>query len=269
MRFLVVAAALVATPVVAQDSGGLADIRQELSVLYRDIETLRRELTTTSVARPSLSGGGPLERIDAIERELRRLTGQTEALEIRIDTIVSDGTNRIGDLEFRVCELEPSCDIATYEYGSTLGGVAAPSPTEPLPPQATPESLAVSEQADFTRAKDALDAENYAQASDLFSQFLNAYPNGPLSAEAQYFRGEALAQQEFWREAARSYLDAFSIAPDGPRAPESLLRLGVSLGELDQRDEACLTLSEVGARFPAAVTTVAAAEAERSLLQCF
>src|SRR6056297_1908312 len=90
----------------------LADIRQELSVLWVEIQRLRTELSTTG-SPSGVSGGGPLERVDAIERELRRLTSATEDLQLRVDSIVSDGTNRIGDLEFRLCELEPDCDIAS------------------------------------------------------------------------------------------------------------------------------------------------------------
>ncbi|MEM8581831.1 MAG: tol-pal system protein, partial [Pseudomonadota bacterium] len=83
----------------------LADIRQELSVLFVEVQRLRRELSTTGSPQISLPSGG-LERLDSLEAELARLTEKTEQLEFRIDQIVTDGTNRIGDLEFRLVELE-------------------------------------------------------------------------------------------------------------------------------------------------------------------
>ncbi|MCQ8811847.1 hypothetical protein NQU36_28345, partial [Escherichia coli] len=69
-------------------------------------------------------GATTLERVDAIEAELTRLTARTEELQGRVERVVADGTNRLGDLEFRVCELEPGCDIG--EIGDTLpiGGEA-------------------------------------------------------------------------------------------------------------------------------------------------
>ena len=71
----------------------LADIRQELSVLYFEIQRLRLELSTTG--GPSLPAGtaNPLSRLDAIEAELRRMTAATETLQLRIEAIVQDGTN--------------------------------------------------------------------------------------------------------------------------------------------------------------------------------
>ena len=65
--------------------------------------------------------------------------------------------------------------------------------------------------------------------------------------------------------AARAYLDAFSGAPDGPRAPAALLKLGAALGLLGQAQEACVTLGEVGTRFPTAPEAVEATTAMRSL----
>ena len=65
--------------------------------------------------------------------------------------------------------------------------------------------------------------------------------------------------------AARAYLEAFSGAPDGPRAPVSLLRLGAALGLLGQTQEACVTLAEVGTRFPAAPEAAEAATAMQGL----
>ena len=57
------------------------------------------------------------------------------------------------------------------------------------------------------------------------------------------------------------------IAPDAPRAAESLYRLGTSLNELGQRDEACLTLREVEIRYPAS-PIVLDARAAMTRLSC-
>jgi len=72
-------------------------------------------------------------------------------------------------------------------------------------------------------------------------------------------RGQSEAQQSAWSRAARAYLDSFTADPNGNRAPEALLNLGASLARLDQIDEACVTLAEVGIRFPG---TVPASDAE-------
>ena len=258
-----------AGPVQAQSRAEtLADIRQELSMLYVEVQRLKRELSTTGAADPGISGGTTLQRVDAIEAALQHLTAKTEELEFRIDRVVRDGTNRIGDLEFRLVELEGG-DVSQLGETTTLGGedlALAPGPVaSPLP---TGEAeLAMSEQADFDAAKAALEAGNHQEAAELFAAFTETYPGGPLSAEAHFLRGEALSALGDTARAARAYLECFSGAPDGPHAPDALFRLGQALGDLGQAQEACVTLGEVGARFPG---SEAAAEADgaRSALGC-
>src|SRR5690606_39504918 len=135
-------------------------------------------------------------------------------------------------------------DTATLPDTQSRGGVPAggvPAPAEPAPATGTapaPE-LAVSEQADFDRAKAALDSGDFQGAADKLAAFTQAYPGSPLTGEAQFLRGEALAKLGQTADAARAYLDAFSGAPNGPRAPAALMKLGAAPGLLGQVQEAC------------------------------
>ncbi len=250
----------------------LADIRQELSVLFVEIQRLRGELNTTGSALGGGGGGTVLSRVDAIEAELRRLTSLTEDLQIRIDRVVTDGTNRIGDLEFRLCELEEGCEIGSLGQTPSLGGVevqqggAAVAPVAPAPSTGG-ANLAVAEQGDYDRARAAFDSGDFAAAAQLFETFTLTYPGGPMSAEAHFLRGQSEAQLGSWNRAARAYLDSFTANPEGPRAPSALVNLGTSLGQLGQTDEACLTLGEVSVRYPGD-PAVSEAEAARLRLGC-
>ena len=88
MRFaLIVALGLAFGPVAAQaqDAQTLADVRQELTVLNVEVQKLRRELSTTGGASVAVTGGSVLERVNAMESELQRLTSKTEELENRIN----------------------------------------------------------------------------------------------------------------------------------------------------------------------------------------
>lgn len=263
-----ICAVLCALPLAAQDRAqSLADIRQELTILYVDIQRLKQELSTTGAATGVGGGGSTLDRVNAIEGALTRLTAKTEELEFRIDQIVRDGTNRIGDLEFRLVELEGG-DISQLAETTTLGGGTAPTTPVVAPsPQATGPQLATAEQADFDRAKAQLDAGEYAAAADGFTSFVQTYPGGPLTVEAQVLRGQALAGTGQENEAARAYLAAFSADPAGPLAPQAVLYLGRSLGQLGQLTEACITLAEVGNRYPTAPEVNDAAQA-MSALNC-
>ncbi|SLN74789.1 tol-pal system protein YbgF [Roseovarius gaetbuli] len=270
VKLLVCVALLGPVGAQAQSSETIADIRQELSVLFVELQKLKRELSTTGSAGQLGSGGSLVDRVNAIESEVQRLTKKTEELEFRIDRVVTDGTNRVGDLEFRLCEMDEACDIGTLETGSTLGGV---KPTTggggfvaPVENVDAPQ-LAMGEQADFERAEAALAGGQYSEAAAQFAAFQLAYPGGPLSGRAGLMRGEALEGANQQSDAARAYLETFSADPNGPEAPEALYRLGRSLGRLGQADEACVTLGQVAARYPQS-SAVQSAQGEMTNLGC-
>lgn len=249
----------------------LADIRQELNVLYVEVQRLKRELSTTGGPQVNVSGSSVLERVGAIETELQRLTAQTENLEHRITRVVDDGTRRVGDLEFRLVELEGG-DVSKLGETTTLGGdmpgQAAPAPAGPATPApAEGSELAVGEKADYDAATAALQAQDYARAAELFAAFNDTYPGSPLAPRAHLERGKALDGMGDTREAARAYLAAFTADDTGPAAPDALMELGAALGRLGQVSQACVTLGEVGVRFPVA-DAATRARAEMAALNC-
>ena len=272
LRLLALAAFLPAAGF-AQDAQTLADIRAEIGALQAEFNSLKSELVTSGAATTGVAGGDALQRMDAIEAALMRLTAKTEEVELKVNRVVADGTNRIGDLEFRLCELEEGCDIAALGNTAPLGGAGAgtaavaPVVTDPAAGGgvvAGPE-LAIGEQADFDRAKEVLGQGDFRTAADLFATFTQAYPGGPLTQEAHYLRGESLSQLGDTAGAARSYLEAFSGQPSGPQAAPALLKLGQALGALGQTPEACVTLQEVGTRFPGSAEAATAAMSMQGL----
>ena len=245
LRYLTLALMLTAAPVAAQDAGTLADIRQQLSTLYGDINVLKGELTATGALTSGVAGNTPLDRLNAIEAALQRLTSKTEELEFRVNRITVDGTNRIGDLEFRLCELEEGCDIGQLGDTPSLGGVdnGANVPAATPAPATGGPALAVGEQADFERAQEALASSDFRSAADLLETFGTSYPGSPVAQEAQLLRGKALEGLGDSTAAARAYLEAFSGNPQGQFAPEALLKLGSALGAVGQIQDGCITLA--------------------------
>lgn len=259
----------------------LADIRAELSALAAEFNALKAELVSSGAATSGAAGGDALTRMDTIEATLARLTARTEEVELKLNRVVSDGTNRIGDIEYRLCEATEGCDPTTLGSTPALGGeVAAATPAPAADPVVTGATtgattapatggaeLAVSEQQDFDRAKEVLGTGDFRTAADLFATFTQSYPGGPLTQEAHYLRGEALTGLGDTAGAARAYLDAFSAAPEGTFAGDALLKLGEGLGKLGQVPEACVTLGEVGLRFPGSMAATQATVAMQGF-QC-
>lgn len=249
----------------AQDTQTLADIRQELNVLYVEMQRLKQELSTTGSPGVQVAGVTVLDRLNAIEGELQRLTARTEELEFRVDSIVQDGTNRIGDLEFRLVELEGG-DVTQLGETTTLGGDVAPSAVQPT--ASTPQTqLAVGEEADFQAAQAAVAAGEHARAVTLLEGFNQTYPGSPLAAQASLLRGQSLNELGDTREAARAFLESYSTAPEGVVASEAVFELGRALGRLGKTSEACVTLGEVANRYPG-TAAVQSAQAEMATLGC-
>lgn len=265
-RFCTVVFMVIGSCASAQDDGTLADIRQELTVLHVEMQKLKRELSTTSGAADLSGAGSVLERVNAIEAALQRLTGKTEELEFRIARVVKDGTNRIGDLEFRLVELEGG-DVGQLGETSTLGGAQSntASPSGATSHQTDTSELAVGEEADFKAAQAAFAAGDHGVAAQKFASFSENYPGSPMEARAKLLLGEALEAAGELTKAARAYLAAFSRDPEGADAPMALYHLGNALGRLGQSKEACVTLAEVEGRFPTAQAVLEAKSAMRNL----
>ncbi len=263
MRWLVLCLALFPLPALAQDKAQtLADLKAELGQLSAQFNALKAELVQSGAAATGAAGGDALQRMDAMEAVLTRVTAKAEEIELKLNRVISDGTNRIGDIEFRLCEATEGCDPSNIPETPVLGGdtAAAPVAADPAPAAGTdttaaadaPE-LAMGEKNDFDRAKGVLGQGDFRAAADLFATFTQSYPGSPLSEEANFNRGEALTKLNETANAARAYLEAFSGKPDGPYAAESLLKLGQALGTLGQTPDACVTLAEVGNRFPGSI----------------
>ena len=164
-------------PTYAQESAEtLADIRQDLAYLYVEIQRLKRELSTTEAPRGIVGENTILQRVDAIELELKRLTDSTERLEFRVSKVIEDGTNRVSDLEFRLVELEGG-DISQLSEATTLGSEI--SLLEPDISNAEELELVVGEEADFDMARAALDENRFGEAAEMFKRFGKTYPKSP------------------------------------------------------------------------------------------
>jgi TolA-binding protein len=177
-----------------------------------------------------LGGASGLERLAAVEAALGALTSKAEELEFRINRVVTDGTNRLGDLEFRVCELEEGCDLGALGETPALGGVdsaaAVPQAQEPV---AGPE-LAVGEQDAFERAEGVLADGDFQGAVDQLEAFVATYPGSPLSARAHVARGRAFEGLGDASGAARAFLDGFSPSPTARARPTRSSGSGATSG---------------------------------------
>lgn len=271
-------AALTALPLAAQqpDADSLADMRGELAAVQQGLQSLRAELVASGAQGFQAAGGdSAIDRMNAMESQIARLTDRIEQTQNRINRIVEDGTRRVGDLEFRLCELDETCDLGALTTPE-LGGLGMDGgmfsvdvlPAAPAEPEGNGvKAASAAEQADFDQARQVLGQGDFRRAAELFAAVAQNYAGGPLTAEALYLRGAALDSAGEPRSAAAAWLEGFAADPDGPRAGENLLGIARIIADDGDPMAACLYLAEIPARFPGSDH---AAEADRRMaaLQC-
>ena len=251
---------LVSGPVLAPaQADTVADLRAELTALSGVVADLARELSSGSVASQPDFDGALIDRVERIREELARLTGRTEELEFRIRRTIDEASNRLGDLEFRMTEME----------GGDTSSLAPPRPLDGGPAVSdgdTPQ-FAAGEQTAFDSARTLAEDGDYDAAADALQQFLEFYPGSPLGPDASILLGDMHRARGAEPDAARAYLNLYLADPDGADAPRALLALGESLGRLDQREEACVMFDELLDRFATSPQAIEANEA-RARLAC-
>lgn len=140
--------------------------------------------------------------------------------------------------------------------GESLNVVPAPveqgvlgSTIAALPSDDNPNSL-------YGAAYQYLMSGDYGAAETGFREHIKRYPADPATAEARYWLGESLFGQGRYQDAATIFLDTQRDYPDSKRAPENMLKLGITLEKLNNRDVACATFKQIPERYPQAVTAV-------------
>jgi tol-pal system protein YbgF len=125
----------------------------------------------------------------------------------------------------------------------------------------TPEAL-------YERSNESLLRRQFGDAEVGFSSFVSKYPDHSLAGSAQYWLGETFYAQGDFRQAAKNFLDGYKSYPKSRRAPDSLLKLGISLNKLGQTQQACAAFGALGGEFPNAVDAKKRAQAESKRAGC-
>lgn len=217
----------------------------------------------------------PATRIMQLEEQIRQLTGRIEDLGFQMLQMQEQIRQMQQDNEFRFQDLE---DSARAGGASGDRAVAAPKTDRPNETDAQ-ANIATVDPAINSQVSDAnavyksgyahVLAGEYAQATSVFQDYINLYPNGAEISDAYYWLGESLYSQGAFKDAARIFLDAHKTFPQATKAPDTLLKLGMALMALDNRETACVTYDEVLARYPTASNAIKERVAsEKSRAQC-
>lgn len=129
------------------------------------------------------------------------------------------------------------------------------------------EVLALTPEQRFNEARDLLKDDYSADAIESFERFIEEYPDHELAPEAKFWLGEGLFAEAEYKRAATVFLDIVRDHRSDDRAPQSLLRVGMSLRNSGDIESACRALALLPTEFPDATARTrqrAEIEAERA-----
>jgi tol-pal system protein YbgF len=253
--------------------------------LAGDRDALRIDVTrlaqAAGAARQELAqaGGDPsrlaaLEvRLTRLEEELRNLTGRIEEAEHRGSQLAARFDRLLADVDARLRAGGPAGASSGEPSGVAAGQTAAALPAPPrqptLPAPGEPAAAAPAE-GGYERGLDLLQAGRWADAETAFTGFVQASPDDPRAPMASYWLAETYYFRKDYPTAAAVFARNYrTYGAQAPRAPDNLLKLGMSLAALGDRERACQTFAEMVQRHPEAPAPVRQAlERERANNRC-
>ena len=97
---------------------------------------------------------------------------------------------------------------------------------------------------------------DYTTAERAFREFVQTNPEHDLAGNAQYWYAETFRIRQLYTDAASAYLEGYQKYPKGEKAPVNLLKLGVSMVQIGEKDQGCKMINGVEKQYPNANQSV-------------
>jgi tol-pal system protein YbgF len=243
-------------------------------------------------------------RLDQLETQMRTMTGSVEEANYSIDQLKRRLDKLVSDIDLRLSQLEhPGAPGAAPSRSPPVASAAPPPPAAPAPgaganpaaPPSQPGNLVApsaagaqtasrtppapapqggtlptgSAQDQYNFAFGKLREADYPAAEEALRSFVQRYPNDALAGNAQYWLGETYYVRKDYNNAAATFAEGYRKYPQSGKAADNLLKLGMSLGNIGQKKEACLTFNQLAHDFPKASSNITErAVQERQRLGC-
>lgn len=229
------------------------DLKFRLRRLERDFNVLRggdQDIPSSLATRFQ-------NRLNQLELTIQSLTDKVEDLIHRVETLEKERKAFEADADYRLSVLEKKAGVKRARpapradtgpkpdaagKGSTEKETASASSLLPPGKEIDQYRFAIGE----------LRKARYDRAAEAFQEFLRRHPKGRFAGNAYYWLGETYYAQGKYRLAAIRFADGFKTFPKHPKAPDNLLKLGMSMAHLKKTKEACASWAELKRRYPSA-----------------
>ncbi len=237
----------------------IEQVAEQLERMNADIDfrltQLERGTGAATAAPTNLSGAGT----DPTASAPAATAGATVPTPSSSGTL---GTMTQADLEAQL-EAQPEVDPTATGAGAPAATSATTTASVITPydlPGNTPEEQ-------YEYAFGLLRQANYNEAELALRTFLDLHPDDLLAGNAQYWLGETYYVRADYQQAAVTFAEGYQKYPNSGKAPDNLLKLAMSLGELGKNQDACVALGQLRKEFPNAPANIqdrAARERERN-----
>lgn len=264
----------------AEDAGRLARFEVRLARIEEELRQLTGRIEQLEFGQRALEGRIDRliqdldQRLLALEGEGGGATAQAEGPATRRALAPADA--RVGDEAAEAGEEATGggadarpADERTLGVvpQSALLGLPRPEPGTIAPP---PQTTALPPQQQYDAAMQLLRAGDYAGAERGLQLFLELNPEHALAPNAAYWLAETHYVRKSYAAAAAAFARNYRMyGKDDTKAPDNLLKLGMSLQGLQEMDKACRTYAELAKEFPNAPAHIQQAlSRERERAEC-
>ena len=238
-----------------------------------------------------------LLKLSEIENQFQELTNKFEEINFKLDKLSSRLSKVQADNQIRFQQLEDKTIISDNQNTNITSITKKEEKSEILPGSSQPQDLGTISYKDTetnlsTQQTQSIDSTNtvitetfaseekllpeaspekqyefatsflkvgdYNTAERAFREFVNTNPEHKLAGNAQYWYAETFRIRQLYTDAASAYLEGYQKYPKSDKAPINLLKLGVSLVQIGEKDQGCLMITGVQEQYP---------EANQSVLQ--
>ena len=274
----------------------LQAISDQIQVITKDLKTLEKAVyqksdVVLSNASNQINSDGLNEdvmtkhllKLNEIENQFRELTNKFEEVNFKLDKLSTRVSKIQSDTQLRFSDLENESTNSKSEKQVKLPGSTKPqdfgaSPgyqTSNLPKEQSinsveaaktviseepekRESLLPEKPADeqYEFAVSFMKIGDYETAEFALKEFIDKNKDHDLAGNAQYWYGETFRIRQLYSDAATAYLDGYQNYPKSKKAPDNLLKLGITMVQLGEKDQGCKMISGLKKEYPKASKSV-------------
>ncbi len=230
-----------------------------------------------------------LLKLNEIETQFRELTNRFEEVNFKLDKLSSRVTKIQSDTQLRFSDLESGENIANLnkkqkkikkkklpgtdkpqDFGAAPGYESTNLPkaqetqsiesagtvitSEPEQQESLLPNKPAEEQYEF--AVSFMKVGDYETAEYALKEFIDKNKDHELAGSAQYWYGETFRIRQLYSDAATAYLDGYQNYPKSKKAPDNLLKLGITMVQLGEKDQGCSMITGIKKQYPKASKSV-------------